>query len=275
MKLTDKQIDIVLAYVREELSEEAFLDFKQGVKDQNALDQEVVFQKSIVSALKLNKAAEAMSHAKTENILEDKSAHPHFETIHKSMSQARTANQHRKKQIRRWLITGIAAASVLFVCTIGFRTYLDNQLNDSLNVIVDNVDIDGMAQKIDGVKSVSGKSTFINSKLEGAQTAYENKDWDTALAIFNQLESQSRYQTAGIDYCKSIIFFNKKEYAKSIQLLENIDLSKAEATCEIRHFLILSYLKIENKQKAKKQFNLLSKSCDQELVKELNKYFLL
>lgn len=194
------------------------------------------------------------------------------------MSQARTENEQKKGRIRRLIITGVAAACVLFVCTFGFRTYLDNQLDNSLKSIADNVNIDGMTQKIDGIKSVSGRSTFIKTKLEGAQIAYQKEDWDTALAIFNQLESQTGYQTAGIDYCKSVILFNKKEYAKSIQYLERIDLNNAESACEIRHFLTLSYLKINNKQEAKKQFKLLSENtqnCDQQLVKQLNKHFLI
>lgn len=278
MKLTDKEIDKVLAYVSEELSEEAFLEFKQGVNDQAALQEEVTFQKSILSAVKLNKAQEAMDNAKTENILENKTEHPHFQTIQRNMNQARTENENRKRQIRRWVMTGVAASFLLFVCTFGFRTYLDNQLNNSLNTIVNNVNIDGLSQKIDGIKSVSGRSTFVNAKLEEAQAAYQNKDWDKALAIFDQLADQSKYQTAGIDYCTSVILFNKEEYAKSIHLLENINPNETASSCEIHHFLTLSYLKINNKQEAKKQFEMLSKdaqNCDQQLVSQLNKHFLL
>lgn len=278
MKLTDKQIDIVLAYVRGEMSEEAFLEFKQGVSDQKAIEEEVAFQKSIGSALKLDLAQEAMDQGNTENTLEDKSAHPHFETIRSNMNQARTENEKGKNQIRRLWMTGVAAACVLFVCSLGFRTYLNHQLDNSLNVIVDNADIKGMSQKIDGLKSVSGRSTSINYKLEEAQKAYQNKDWDKALATFDQLEDQLKYKSAGIDYCKSIIFFNKKEYERSIQHLENIDLNKADSPCEIHRFLTLSYLKIKNKHEAKKQFELLAKNtqnCDQQLMKQLNKFFLI
>lgn len=278
MKLTEKQIDIVLAYVRNEMTEEAFLDFKQNTTNQKALEEEVLFQKSILSAVKLNEVNNAIDQAKTENILDNKSEHPKFEAIHRNMNQARAENENKKRQIRRWVITGVAATFLLFVGTFGFRTYLDNQLENSLNSIVNNIDIDGMAQKIDGIKSVSGRSMFINSKLKAAQTAYQNKDWDSVLSIFNQLEDQSKYQTAGMDYCKSVILFNKKEYAKSIQGLERIDLNTTASACEIHYFLTLSYLKINKKQAAEKQFNLLSKNtenCDQQLVSQLNKHFLL
>jgi|GEM_PF-1250791 len=278
MKLTDFELDLVSAYIRNELSGKILLDFKQKLLNNEALKQEVMLQKGILSAMRLNRVKDAMDSAKTENLLEDKSKHPQFEAISKTMDVARNANEQRKKRIRHALVTGAAAVCLLIVGTLGISSYLNNQLDNSLNVIVNNVNLDKLYQKIDGIKSVSGRSAYISFKLEEAQKAYQEKDWDTALAIFDKLEQQSEYKSVGIDFCKSIIFYNKKEYVKSIKKLESIDLSKAESTCEIHHFLTLSYLKIKNKTAAKKQFNLFAKNpqnCEPQLVKKLNKHFVL
>jgi len=81
-----------------------------------------------------------------------------------------------------------------------------------------------------------------------------------------------------MNFCEGIIFYNKKEYGKSIKKLESIDLEEAKLFCEIRHFLALSYLKTKNKPKAKEQYKILSENsqkCNKQAIKQLKKYFIL
>jgi len=144
--------------------------------------------------------------------------------------------------------------------------------------IANSIDLEAMSLTIDGLKSVSGRPDFIKHKLEKAQTAFDKKDWDTALTVFEQLSRQSRYESAAMDFSTGIIFYHKKEYTKSIEHLESIDFNEAASACEIRYFLTLSYLKSKKKAEATEQYNMLvesPQSCDSQYVKGLKKYFIL
>jgi len=278
MKLTLVQHELVATYIKGELNEESLANFEATLAGNTALQEEVLFQKSILSSLRLDIPENAMKRARMDNLLEDKTQHPQFEFIQNKMQQARIFNANRQRQIRRWLLGGLVAACVLLFSVVGLQVYLDGQLDSDIGEIANSIDLEAMSLTIDGLKPVSGRPDFIKYKLEEAQTAFDNKDWNTALAVFEQLSYQSRYESTAMDFSKGIIFYHKKEYEKSIEQLESIDLNKAASACKIRYFLALSYLKNKKKNKAKEQYETLttnSQNCNEQSVKHLKKYFIL
>ncbi len=273
MKLTDTQHDLVAAYIKGELNREALNDFEDALSKDEALQEELMFQKSMLSALGLDTVETAMKEARIENLLENKTQHPQFEIIQNNMRQARVENIDKQRQVRRWL----AAVCVLLVSVFGFQKYLSNQLDSDLAEIAATIEHEQVAL-IAEFKSVSGRPTVIAYKLTEAEQAFKEKNWKKVLTLFEQLRHQFEYNSVSMDFCESIVFYNKKEYLKSIEKLESIDRNEAASACEIHHFLALSYLKNKNKTKAKEQYDILLddfQSCDNQLIKRLKKYFIL
>lgn len=278
MKLTDTQYDLVAAYIKGELKGEVLKNFEETLAENEALQEEVLFQKSILSSLGLDMVESNLKQARIDNVLDNKTEHPHFEAIQNNIRKARIANADQQGQSRRWLAGLVAAACVLLVSTVGWRTYLDRQLTNDMNEVAHSINLEIISLNMDGIKLVSGRPDFIKYKLGEAQTAFENKDWDAALSVFDQLSRQSRYESVAMDFARGIIFYHKKEYEKSITQLKDIDMSRAVSTCEIQYFLALSYLKNKNKIKAKEEYKTLtesSKNCDRQYVEHLGKYFIL
>lgn len=280
MKLTHAQYDLAVAYVKGELSGKVLRNFETTLPDSEALREEVAFQRTILSAVRLNVAADTLRQATHKNLLEDKTQHPQFEVIQNNIQKARTYNINRQRQIRRWWVSGlVAAACMVLVGTVGINMYLNNQLEGDIVKIINTIDIEDRSLKIDGIKSVSARTDVIIYKLKEAENAFETQDWDTALSIFEQLRSQFKYESAAMDFCESIVFFYKKQYTKSIEKLEDIDLNQVESDGEIRHFLTLSYLKNKNKSKAREQYDILlsdtTEAHDKQTIRGLKKYFIL
>jgi len=279
MKVTYTQYDLVVAYVKDELSGKALIDFKIALADSEALRQEVVFQQSILSAVRLNVAADTLTQAIHKNLLEDKTRHPQFEVIHKNMQQARIENINQERRIRRWWVSGlVAAACVVLVSVAGLSMYLSGQLDGDMLVAAAMVERGRVPVTEGEIKEVSARRTVIKKKLEQAEQAFKRRDWEETLTIFEQLRTQYKHNSTEMDFCEAIIFHNKKEYTKSVEKLESINLDEAKSACEIRHFLALSYLKIKNKTKAKEQYKILTKTpqkCNKQTIKKLKKYFIL
>jgi len=108
MELTDIQRELTAAYIKGELNDTALTDFKADLDKNEQLQDEVMFQKKLLSALNLGAAKTTVKQAKTDNLLEDKTRHPQSEAINRTIRQASTIN-NRQRQIRHWLVTGLAA----------------------------------------------------------------------------------------------------------------------------------------------------------------------
>jgi len=277
MKITDEQYELVAAYIKDELKGEVLTDFEATLVKNEALLEEVAFQKSILSALRLNVTADTLQQATVDNLLEDKTLHPQIEVIQNNIQQARIDNINRQRRIRRWLMGLAIAACVVLVSTVGLKKYLNGQLDRDMANVAATVERE-RAPLTKGVKDVSARRSIIEHKLNRAEAAFKKGDWAATTYVFDTLRNQYKYNSVEMNFCEGIIFYNKKEYGKSIKKLESIDLEEAKLFCEIRHFLALSYLKTKNKPKAKEQYKILSENsqkCNKQAIKQLKKYFIL
>lgn len=278
MQLTKQQQELTGAYVKKELTGKALTDFETDLARNSALQEEVIFQKSIFSALKLNRMEQAVQQVKADNMTDDKKQHPKYKVIQSNMRQARIENTNRQRRIRYWASGLVAAACIALVGIFGLRMYLNNQLDSDIAeqaAMMERVRIPVTKGEI---KEVSARRAVIEEKLEQAEQAFKEDDWETTLSIFEQLRKQYKYNSAEMDFCESIIFHYKKEYKKSVEKLESINLEEVESACEMQYFLTLSYLKVKNKTKAKYQYETLVESpqkCDKHAIENLNKYFTL
>jgi len=278
MKLTHKQLDLVTAYVKSEISGKALTDFETVLAANEILREEVAFQRSLLSAVRLNVAANMLQQVTLDNPLEGKTLHPQFEVVQNNLQQARIDNINRQRRIRKHWIRGLAvAASMILVSFFGLKMYLNNQLNSDMEQLAATVKYERISLT-ENIKDVSARRTVIAEQLGSAERAFEEEDWETTQQIFEYLRDTLLYNSADMDFYEGIIFYHKKEYTKSIETLENINLDEAESVCQIRHFLTLSYLKINDKTKAKEQYRILAESiqkCDEQDIKQLEKYFIL
>jgi len=279
MELTHVQLDLATAYVKGTISGEALADFESALTANETLQEEVIFQRSLLSAVRLNVAAKTLEQASFSNILKDKTLHPKFEATQNNIQQARIDNINRQKRIQKHWIIGLAvAASMILVSIVGLKMYLNNQLDGDMDSIAAKVKRERIPLTQTKIKDVSARRTVIVAELEKAEQAFKDENWEETQDIFEYLRHTLLHNSAEMDFYESIIFYNKKQYAESIEKLENINLDEAESVCQIRHFLTLSYLKIKNKSKAKGQYEILvenSQQCDKQTVKRLKKYFIL
>lgn len=278
MKLTHIQLDSVAAYVKGELSGEALTDFKIALAMNETLREEVAFQRSLLSAVRLNVAVKTLEQSTLNNLLKDKTLHPEFSVIQKNIQQARTDNSKRQRRIRKhWMLGLTTAACVFLIGIVGLNTYLNSQLDSDMEEIVAMVEYRGVSLK-ENIKEVSARRTVIVEELNRAEQMFEDKNWLATQDIFEYLRDTLLYNSTEMDFCEGIIFYYKEQYVKSVEKLEGINLEDSQSVCQIRHFLTLSYLKIKNKSKAKEEYEMLTKDsqqCDKQTVKQLKKYFIL
>jgi len=255
MELTHVQLDLVAAYIRGTLSGEALTDFETALAANETLQEEVEFQRSLLSAVRLNVAAKTLEQATFSNILKDKTLHPQFEATQNNIQQARIDNINRQRRIRKHWMTGLAAAAcMVLVSIVGLKMYLNSQLDSDMEKIAAIAEY-GRISLPEDIENVSARRAVIAAQLDIAEQAFEDENWELTQEIFGYLRDTLLYNSAGMDFCESIIFYYKKAYAKSIEKLENINLAETESACQIRHFLTLSYLKINDKTKAKQLNN--------------------
>jgi len=272
MKISQAHITLVSEFVRRKLKGDQLNNFEKELKTNKALLKEVQFQKSIQSAVKLSLVKDAMDQAKIDALLENKTLHPEYESIQEQLKLASTSSINKQKQIRRWLVVGLAAC-LLLALPIGFKAYMNYQLENSIEYAISSFELNEL-------KAVSARSDIISYKINTIQDAVKNKKWEKAIQTVNQLENQFEFKhTKELkSWIDSIMLFNEKEYEKCIERLENIKPSIVQSECAIGNILALSYLKIKNKPKAREQYNALaenSETCDSQKVKQLKKYFIL
>lgn len=277
MELNTQQNELAGAYVKQELTNKVLSDFETELAHNAALQEEVIFQKSIVSALKLDRVEQAMHQAKIDNMVDDKKENPQFKVIQNNMQQARIDNANRRRIRRRWASGLATAASIVLISIFGLKMYLNNQLDSDMAEVATTVELRGISLT-ENTKEVSARPDVIRVKLKQAEQAFKEGNWEATLSIFGQLRNQYKYNSFEMNFCESIIFYNKKEYRRSVEKLESINLDEAESACDVQHFLTLSYLKIKNKPKAKEQYQMLTESpqkCNKQTIENLKIYFTL
>ncbi len=269
--LTDKEYDLARAYIKKELIGVALSDFESKLKNNEALQEEVIFQKSILSALRLDMVEEAMSKAKIDNVLEHKTEHPQYEFVRNNMQQARMENARSQRRIRRWVVTGLAAACILLVGIFGLRMNSNPILNNEIaNLQVVFAPPEPEFEYVKGVDI----PTEVQDKLDDAKNQYKDNDFDAALNTLNEIPVKDMKDY--ILLAKGTIYAKQGNNKESVEPLSKAAQSEDIVIKDEAHYILgLVYLRMENKTKAEKQFNKLSGENEKyrdEADRLLNKY---
>ena len=263
MKLTDTQLDLAAAYVKEELSGKALTDFEAAIATNEVLREEVAFQRGILGALRLNVAVATSEQAMHENMLEDGTLHPHFEHTQRVAQQARIANINRQRRIRNWAVSGLAiAACVLglffFGPTFMLNHHLDNEIA-SWEIRFDS------RSKYEDVSSADA----MDKQIQTAKNQYTEGNPKAALATLNQIEGKLP------DYillAKGQMQVQLKNYEESELSLSDAAKSDKISIKDDAHLaLVVVYLRLGEKEKAKEESERIKDESKKREAKELLK----
>jgi len=174
MRLTEQQYELTGAYVRQELTGKALTDFEAELDRNTFLQQEVIFQKSILSSLKVDRVVQAIHQAKTANIPDDKQENPQLKIVRNNIRQARIHSTNRRLRIRWWVSSLAAAACLVLVSLLGLRAYLGSQLDGDMAAIAATVEREGIPLS-ENIKEVSARTDVIRKKLEDAEQAFKQE----------------------------------------------------------------------------------------------------
>mgnify|MGYP000226588708 CR=1 FL=1 len=274
MKLTDIQYDMVAAYVKEELDGKRLADFEVTLKENKVLREEVMFQKSIGSALRLDMVEDAVKQAKIDNLLEDKTEHPKFEFVRNTTQQARTDIVNRQRQIRRWLVRGLVAACVVLVIGPAYNWYIDNQLKREINKEFAIIDIDPLENR-----PVGARTHVIEDYLEKIDIALQESNSDKIIEIKNEMFSlriNDDITMSQVQFALAIIDVRQDKHTEAIEKLNFILSKDNDITEKVQWLLGLAYLKDKQKKNAKEQFEALAKGTGKYSTKAneiLKKHF--
>lgn len=261
MKLTDTQLDLAAAYVREELSGKALTDFEAAIAADEVLREEVAFQRGILGALRLNVAVATSEQAMRENILADGTLHPQFEHTQRVAQQARIANINRQKRIRKWVASGLAmAACVLGLFFFSPRIISNHSLNNKIADLEVTFDSGSIFEDV-------GSSGDIDKQIQTAKDQYSKGKLKAALATLDQIEGEA---PAYILLAKGQIQAKLKNYKESESLLLSATKSsQISIRDDARLTLVVLYLRLGEKEKAEKQLEEIETESKKREAEEL------
>jgi len=118
MKSSNIQYEKVVAYVKAELTGEALQQFEAELANNELLQKEVEFQKSIVNAFQQKRIKAMLDQAKIDNQLENGIEDSEIKMIRDNLQKAKKENQYRRTRVRRLLIAAAAAACLLLAINI-------------------------------------------------------------------------------------------------------------------------------------------------------------
>lgn len=267
MKLTHTQLDLVAAYVKDELSGKAMTDFEAALAENEVLREEVLFQRSLLNALQLNVVADTLRQATFNNLLEGKTLHPKFELIQNTVNQVRIDNAKRQRHIRRrWLSGLVAAACVLGAVFFGNTLMPNYQLNNTIASW--EVEFDALGSKFEEV----GSTTNIDEEVQVAKEQYAKGNKETALAKLNMIPKEELPDH--ILLAKGKIEAQLKNYQASKQsLLLATKSNEATIRDDARLVLGMVYLRLNEKEAAKNQLEQIrTESSKREAEQMMEKY---
>ncbi len=260
MKINDTQHEMIDAYIKQQLKGEALQAFERQLADNEAIQQEVFFRQGIRGAFQVKAVEQVILQAKSDPLLEEanerKIEHPQLESVHNTIQQAKAENDIRKRRtIRRLVAVGIAA-SILGLFWMGgiFVQQSLPELADK-NFSVPKVELTYTNPEIE---SVSATQVGIEDLLTKATQAYNAKNFDRTLTVFDDLRSQYNYETDEMLLYESLIDYQKNNYNKAAETLQQIITRNSEIKDEAHWYLALTYLKMEQKDPAKEQLEILN-----------------
>lgn len=275
MNISYEQQDLIDAYLRDELTEGMRQNFERELATDEIFKKEFIFQQSLTEAARLEPVKEALEQARVDNLLDNKTAHPKFEIIQNSLGEAKTENiiYLRRQRIKKLIVGGLAAACIVLVSIGGWARHLKKDVERELNYVNISLPTD-----LSDMQQVSGRKEVIEYKLKKAKKAYEAGDFEEALRLFGELRENHYYQSDELIYAQAIAYARIENYTKSITLLEKLIHKKSDIEYDARWYAALVYLKINEKDKAKSQFNTLvqnSEKYELDARKKLQKHYFL
>lgn len=268
MKLTDIQYNMAAAYVKGELDGKTLADFEATLKDNEALREEVIFQKSIGSALRLDMVEEATKQAKIDNLLEDKTEHPQFEVIRNNVRQARVDNVRQQKRIRRWL-AGLAAACLIGVGSCGDDVITGIQTNTMIKSWYANLN----PFSDDEYELVNETDQSMEELLQVAEEEYAKGELEAALASLNKISEEKLPAQTLLG--KGKIHAQLKNYEESKRLLLLATASDEIKIKDDAHLRLgMVHLRLREKDEAKKQLAQISTEAKKTEAKQMMKTYL-
>lgn len=266
--LTDIHREQTAAYIKGELSGTELTDFETALADDEQLQDEVIFQKKLLSALNLNVVKAAMKQAKTDNLLEDKTQAPKFEIIRNSMQQARVEN-NKQKRIRRWVMGGLVATFMLFIGMFGLSDFTNNQQYAKIEHEIENWQIDFEIPD-SGYEDVSGTGD-VEETIKKAKKQYAADKPEQALATLNLIPEEELEDHVLL--AKGQINAQLKDYEESSRLLKDATKSDEIIVKDEAHLALgVVYLRMGKKEKAKEQLEQVS-NMREEVDRILKMYF--
>lgn len=275
MNISEQQQNLIDAYLIDELTEGMRQNFERELATDEAFKKEFIFQQSLTEAARLEPVKEAMEQARVDNLLDNKTAHPKFEIVQNSLGEAKAENMIylRRQRIKKLIIGGLTAACIVLVSLGGWSRHLKKDVEKELSHvnIVLSTDLSDMQQ-------VSGRKEVIEYKLKEAKKAYETEDFEEVLRLFEELQKNHYYQSDELIYTQAIAHTRMENYTESILLLEKLIRKKSNIEYDARWYVALVYLKINEKNKAKSQFNILVQNSEKHELnarKKLQKHYFL
>lgn len=270
MELTDIQRELTATYIKGELSDTALADFEVALDKNEQLQDEVMFQRKLLSALNLGAAKATVKQAKTDNLLEDKTRHPQSEAIDKTIRQASTIN-NRQRQIRHWLVTGLAAACLFLISVFGLHQYTVSQQYAEIEHEIETWQVN-FDMPDPGYESVSGIDD-VEENIQIAKKQYAAGKLNQALATLNLIpeDELSDY----VLLAKGQIHAKLKDYEESSRLLASA-IGSDEVIVKDEAYLSLGmvYFRMKKKNKAKEQFEQIhTEFMEKEAVRIMKMYF--
>jgi len=268
MKQTHSHYDLAVAYVKGELSGKALSDFEIMLADDEALREEVLLQRTILSAARLNITADTLRQATHENLLEDKTLHPQIEIIQKNMKQARIDNINRQRRIRRWLVSSLAVAACVFG-TFFFSSYIIYNQKLYEEIIGLPVAFENPNPGFEEVRGVTDAETHI----QNAEEQYAEDDRKAALASLDMIPEDELPKH--ILLAKGKIQAQLKNYRASKQLLLLATESEEVVIQDDARFALgMVHLRLREKEEAEKQFMQISDESKKRKAEEVMQNYL-
>lgn len=277
MQLTDKQQDMIFAYLNNDLSEAERTEFETELTKNELLRKEFHLERAIFMSVELDKVASSLKIAKENNMLKEDEAVADFQIIRNNLQQAKINNTNKQRRmIRRWVIAGLAAACILLGLRFSFLR-LQPDISPQVTVTTDEkiktFYIDEPIEENSPTLASSAVEKRIIKRLRKVDKTKEN-NLNATQDNINGIRKQFGESDA-IVICEARIHYLKKENKKSIKLLNELIEKDSEYVEDARWYLSLIYLQNDQKCKARQLLKLLeekSEKYNDDAQKELKEH---
>lgn len=242
MDQLEKDIAILERYIENDISDQEKKEVKARLSTEVEFRSLLIQLKELILGIKYTGRQEILAH------LEQIEAN--LPPIILDDNQVAMVPDTTPSVSRKWWV-GIAA-SVLIIFTVGVL-YLSNGSKS-----MDELYADNFGHYPNLVETITRGELDIESQRKMAFMAYENQDYEQAALLLSTLPDEEKDSSILLYMGISYMFIDKD--TEAIQSLEAGLQSGGEYQDQIKWYLGLSYLKVENKEKAIALFEEISAS---------------